>query len=199
MSASSRRELVRYMINRGLSERRALRVIGMSASSYRYRPSPDRNDALRQQIVELAHRYRRYGAGMIYLKLRQAGIVVKHKRVELLYAEAEQQVQRSKRKKVPVSDRQPLIRPAQANQIRSMDFVFDRTADARVIKSLTIVDDATHECVAIVAERAIGGNVLTRILDRLALSRGNTQSHSDRQWQGILRECHARLGARPET
>ncbi len=53
-----------------------------------------------------------------------------------------------------------------------MDFVLDRTADARVIKSLTIVDDATHEGVAIVVERAIGGNALTQILDRLALRRG---------------------------
>ena len=35
-----------------------------------------------------------------------------------------------------------------------MDFVFDRTADARVLKCLTIVDDATHEAVAIEVERA---------------------------------------------
>ncbi len=38
-----------------------------------------------------------------------------------------------------------------------MDFVFDRTAEGRVIKCLTVVDDATHEAVAIVPERAIGG------------------------------------------
>lgn len=126
------------MIDRELSERHALRVISMSASPYRYQPSPDRNDALRQQMIELAHRHRRYGTGMIYLKLRQAGMVVNHKRVERLYAEAGLQVQRRKRKKVPVSDRQPLGRPAQANQIWSMDFMFDRTADTRVIKSLTI-------------------------------------------------------------
>ena len=53
-----------------------------------------------------------------------------------------------------------------------MDFVFDRTAEGRVIKSLTIVDDATHEAVAIVSERAIGGQSLTRILDRIAKLRG---------------------------
>ncbi len=53
-----------------------------------------------------------------------------------------------------------------------MDFVFDRTADGRVIKSLTIVDDATHEAVAIEVEHAISGQMLTRVLDRLALSRG---------------------------
>ncbi|AJY64895.1 hypothetical protein B7759_01217 [Burkholderia glumae] len=53
------------MIYGGLSERRALRVIGMSASAYRYPPAPDRNLALRAQIVALAQRHRRYGSGMI--------------------------------------------------------------------------------------------------------------------------------------
>jgi hypothetical protein len=53
-----------------------------------------------------------------------------------------------------------------------MDFVFDRTAEGRVIKSLTVVDDGTHEAVAIVPERPIGGLFLTRILDHLALQRG---------------------------
>lgn len=36
-----------------------------------------------------------------------------------------------------------------------MDFVFDRTAEGRVVECLTIVDDATHEAVAIEVERAI--------------------------------------------
>ncbi len=43
-----------------------------------------------------------------------------------------------------------------------MDFVFDRTAEGRSIKSLTVVDDATHEAVAIVPERAMGGTQLVR-------------------------------------
>jgi hypothetical protein len=59
-----------------------------------------------------------------------------------------------------------------ANQVWSMDFVFDRTAEGRVIKNLTIVDDATHEAVAIVPERALGGMQLTRVLDQLAKTRG---------------------------
>lgn len=66
----------------------------------------------------------------------------------------------------------PLQRPMAANQVWSMDFVFDRTAEGRSIKSLTVVDDATHEAVAIVAERAMGGNQLVRVLDQLAITRG---------------------------
>ena len=171
VSAPARRQLVCY-----LTERRALRIARISASAYRYRPAADRNVGLREQILALAHRHRRYGAGMIYLKLRQAGLIVNHKRVERLYAEAELQVRRRKRKKIPVSDRCPLNRPVAANHVWSMDFVFDRTAEGRVIKSLTVVDDATHEAVAIVPERAISGMVLTRILDRLAVTRGLPQA-----------------------
>jgi len=175
VSAPARREVVHWMCGRGLSERHALRVVGMSASSLRYQPAPDRNGALREAIVSLAHRHRRYGAGMIYLKLRQRGLVVNHKRVERLYTEAALQVRRRKRKKVPVGERQPLVRPDGANEVWSMDFVFDRSAEGRSIKCLTIVDDATHESVAIVPERAIGGQLLTRILDRLAVTRGLPQ------------------------
>ena len=159
------------MMTRGLSERRALAVLRMSASAYRYQPAPDRNVDLREQILALAQRYKRYGVGMIYLKLRQAGVLVNYKRVERLYQEAKLQVRRRKRKKVPVADRQPLLRPSRANEVWSMDFVFDRTADGRVLKALVIVDDATHELVAIEVERAISGHGVARILDRLAVQR----------------------------
>lgn len=176
VSAPARRDLVRHMISNGLSERRALRVVGMSTSAYRYQPCADRNTALKEQIVALAQRHRRYGAGMIYLKLRQAGMVVNHKRVDRLYAEAGLQVRKRKRKKVLMADRQPLGRPEAANRVWSMDFVFDRTAEGRSIKNLTVVDDATHESVAIVPDRAIGGQSVVRILDRLAVTRGLPQA-----------------------
>src|SRR3546814_9007996 len=94
---------------------------------------------------------------MIHLKLRQAGWLLNYKRVERLYQEAKLQVRRRKRKKVPVAERQPLVRPKAANEVWSMDFVFDRTAEGRVIKCLTVVDDATHEAVVIEVERAISG------------------------------------------
>ena len=108
------------MIGRGLSERRALVVLRMSASAYRYQRAPDRNVELRERILALAQRYKRYGVGMIYLKLRQAGLLVNYKRVERLYQEAKLQVRRRKRKKVPAGDRQPLLRPERANQVWSM-------------------------------------------------------------------------------
>ena len=160
------------MTARGLSERRALTVVRMSASALRYAPAPDRNAALRAQILALAHRHRRYGVGLIYLKLRQAGEPANYKRVERLYVAERLQIRRRRRKKVPVADRQPLLKPGRPNEVWSADFIFDRTAEGRVLKCLTIVDDATTEAVAIVPARALGGLPVTRIFDRLAIERG---------------------------
>lgn len=184
------------MVDRGLSTRRSLLVVEMSASAFRYQPVPDRNTALRERIIALAQRYRRYGAGMIYLKLRQEGLVVNHKRVDRLYAEAALQIKRRKRKKIPVGERQPLFRPEQADQVWSMDFVFDRSADGRVVKCLTVVDDATHEAVAIVAEHAIGGELLIRTLERICHERGypkiiRTDNGKEFCGRAMLSWCHA--------
>jgi len=160
------------MTTKGLSERRSLQVVGMSASALRYQPRADRNDVLRERIIALAQRHRRYGAGMIYLKLRQAGELVNHKRIERLYLLEKLQVRRRRRKKIPVSERQPLIRPGSPNEVWSADFVFDRVASGRTLKCLVIVDDATHEAVAIAVEHCMGGNHLVRVLDGICSLRG---------------------------
>ena len=126
---------MRDLVAKGLSERRALAAVRMSASALRYAPRPDGNVELRERIQALAQRHKRYGVGMIHLKLRQAGMLVNYKRVERLYQEARLQVRRRKRKKVPVGERQPLLRPTAANQVWSMDFVFDRTGEGRVLSA----------------------------------------------------------------
>ncbi len=172
VTVSARRELVRFGQARGLSERHALRMIGMSASLLRYRRREDRNQVLRQRIVDMAHRHRRYGYRMIHLRLRHEGLVVNLKRVRRLYREEKLMVQRRKRKKVAVGDRQPLLRPSRQNEVWSVDFVFDRLADGGSLKCLTVVDDCTHEAVAVYPDRAMSGAYVARILDRVKHERG---------------------------
>lgn len=58
----------------------------------------------------MEQRHRRYGAGLIYLKLRRESRVVNHERADRLYAKARLQVRR-RRKKVPLAEWQPLVRP----------------------------------------------------------------------------------------
>ena len=172
VTAPDRRQLVRWMGSKGLTERHCLRMVHMSASSLRYQPRPDRNVVLRERIIALAQRHRRYGVGMIHLKLRQSGECVNYKRVERLYRLEKLHIRRRRRKKIPVAERQPLVRPGRANEIWSMDFVFDRIASGRTLKCLAVVDDATHEAVAIVPEHTMGGDHLTRVLDGICSQRG---------------------------
>ena len=122
VTAPDRRVLVRWMQTQGLSQRRALKVIRMSATVLRDQPRPDRNIELRTSIVELAQRHRRDGVGMIYLKLRQRGECVNYKRVERLYQLEKLQVQRRRRKRRDLTERHPLGRPSRRNEVWSMDF-----------------------------------------------------------------------------
>jgi len=62
---------------------------------------------------------------------------------------------------------------------------------------LTIIDDATHEAVAIEVECAISGQALTRVLDRLALSRDlprtiRTDNGKEFCGKAMLEWAHAR-------
>lgn len=97
VSSPSWRELVRHVVNKGPSERRSLRLAGMSVSSFRYQPSADRNTALKAQIIKLAQCHRFHRSGMIYLEQRQAGMMINHKRIDRPYAEAGQQIRKQRR------------------------------------------------------------------------------------------------------
>jgi putative transposase len=172
VTVPGKRELVRFAQTQGLSERRALKLACMSPSVLRYERRDDGNGELRERIVALAHRHRRHGYRMIHLRLRQEGWRVNIKRVRRLYRQENLMVHKRKRKKVTLGQRQPLIRPSRANEVWSMDFVFDRLADGRSLKCLTIVDDATQESVTIAPDTAISGTYVTRLLERIKVERG---------------------------
>jgi len=50
--------------------------------------------------------------------------------------------------------------------------VSDQLTDGRRFRILTIVDDCTRECLALVADRSLGGVRVARELDRLMIVRG---------------------------
>ncbi|MBM3387612.1 MAG: transposase [Betaproteobacteria bacterium] len=95
----------------------------------RYECKDDGNGPLHEELLALAHRHRRHGVRMLHLRLCQKGWRVNIKRVRRLYRLENLMVQKRKRKKVAPGDRQPLIRPSRANEVWSMDFVFDRITD----------------------------------------------------------------------
>lgn len=172
VAVPAKRDCVRLLQTCGLSEREALRLVGMSPSVLRYQPKPDGNEDLRVRLRELAGQHRRHGYRMLHNRMRIEGWRGNVKRTYRVYREEGLTVRRRRRKKLPVPERQPLVRPTQPNEVWSMDFVFDELANSRRIKLLTIVDDCTKESVQIVADTAMPAAYVTRVLDRLQGERG---------------------------
>jgi hypothetical protein len=148
-----------------MSERRARRVIGTDRTSVRYQGMrPD--DALRERLKALAQERWRFGYRRLNVPLRREGHAVNKKRVQWLYREERLTVRRRGGRKRAMRTRRPITTPLAPNQRWSLDFVYDQLTDGRRFRILTVVDDCTRECLALVAEtsiscRCVGGNSTT--------------------------------------
>jgi putative transposase len=172
VAVAAKRECVRQLQGFGLSERRALRLVGISASVLRYQAQEDRNTSLRERLRALAGQHRRHGYRMLHNRMRNEGWAGNVKRTYRVYREEGLMVRKRRRKKLPVPERQPLLRPARPNEVWSMDFVFDELANGRRVKTLTIVDDCSKESVRIVADTSIPAPYVARTLDAIKAERG---------------------------
>jgi putative transposase len=147
--------------------------VGLARDSYRHPPETDpMTTELNNKIVEIAHARRRFGYRRIHDLLRSEYPGVNHKRVYRLYSAANLAVRKRKKIKRPASERVPLQLARTVNEVWSMDFVSDSLANGRRLKCLTVADDFSHECVDIAVDYGIGGEYVTRLLDRAAIFRG---------------------------
>ena len=96
VAVSARREAVRQLQGLGFSERQALRLVGMSASTLRYRPRDDGNDALRERLRVLAGQ-RRHGYRMLHSRLANDGWAINVKRTYRIYREEGLMVRKRRR------------------------------------------------------------------------------------------------------
>jgi putative transposase len=156
----------------GLSERRTCTVLGVSRSLLQYTPRPDRNRELRERLRVLAEQRRRFGSPRLHVLLKREGWTVNHKRVERLYRQEGLSLRRKHRRKAASHLRVVLPAPSRANEHWSMDFVTDSLTSGRRFRALTIVDDHSRESVAIEADFSLTGHRVTRVLERLAFTRG---------------------------
>ena len=87
------------------------------------------------------------------------------KKVRRLYSEERLQVRKRGGRKKALGTRAPMAIPQGANQRWSLDFVSDTFTDCRRLRILTVVDDFTRECVALVADTSLSGLRVARELD----------------------------------
>ena len=154
------------------SQRRACRLVGLAPKVYRYRSRRCDDGALRARLKELAAERRRFGYRRLHLLLKREGVVVNHKKLYRIYAQEKLVVRKRSGRKRALGTRVPMTLPQGANQRWSLDFVSDALSDGRRFRVLTVVDDFTRECIALVADTSLSGARVTRELDAMIARRG---------------------------
>jgi putative transposase len=153
------------------TQRKACELANIARSSYRYQARTERNDQLRERLVQLAQDQPRYGYRRLGVLLRWKGEIVNHKRLFRVYQSAGLSVKRKRRKRL-VRVGQPCFMPTQPNQQWSIDFVHDRLASGRSMRVLTLVDVFTRECLALEVDTSLPSRRVTRVLDDVIAQRG---------------------------
>lgn len=138
----------------------------------RYETVRQDDAALRERMKAIAHERRRFGYRRLHVLLKREGHAVNHKKLFRLYREEKLTVRRRGGRKRAIGTRTPMLIPLRPNERWSLDFVSDQLTDGRRFRILTIVDDCTRECLALLADTSLGGVRVAREPDRLMIERG---------------------------
>jgi putative transposase len=172
VTPAARREAVAHLRSvHEVSQRRACSVVGADRSSVRYRSVRPDDGAIRARLQALAAGRRRFGYRRLHLLLDREGVHLNHKKLRRLYAEERLQVRRRGGRKRALGSRAPMAVPDGPNQRWSLDFVHDAMADGRRLRILTVVDDYSRECLALVVDTSLSGLRVARELDAVIARR----------------------------
>ena len=133
---------------------------------------PGRRRRVTEKIRNITAERRRFGYRRVHILLQRDGIYINHKKLRRLYAEEKLQVKRRGGRKQALGTRRPMAVPDQANQRWSLDFVTDAFTDCRRFRILSVVDDFTRECLALVPDTSLSGARVARELDSIIAARG---------------------------
>ena len=117
-------------------------------------------------MIDLAGERPRFGYRRLWLFLNKEFGPINRKRVERLYRQAGLKVRRKNRKRFkPVVQAKPLL--TGPNQEWAMDFVHDQLATGQRIRTLSIIDSFTRECLALEVDTSLPSLRVIRALDQI--------------------------------
>ena len=160
-----------------VSERRACRVLDQPRSTQRYASRrPDDDHRLLREMRSLARQRPRFGADRIHRWLVKRHWHVNHKRVHRLWQQENMQVPRKqhRRRRFSGGSENSCVRhrAEHKDHVWSYNFVSDRTEDGRQLRLLVVVDEYTHECLALEVARSFTSQDVLGVLQYLFAVRG---------------------------
>jgi putative transposase len=163
-----------YLMGRyGVGSRRACRCVRLVRSMYYYRSHMDPLTALRERTRELAHARVRFGYRRLYVLLRREGWDVGETRFYRVYCEENLGLRRKRLWRHVSAVHRILKRPAEGpNDVWGMDFVADQLADGRKLRTLTVIDLFTRECLAIEVGFSLRAEHVVTAMKQISHERG---------------------------
>jgi len=159
-----------------ISQRRACTVLGQTRSTQRRsHNSSAEEESLTDDIISLATKFGRYGYRRITALLKSEGWRVNHKRVERIWRQEGLKVpqKQPRRKRLWLNDNSGIrLRPEHKDHVWSYDFVKRRTENGKAFRILTIIDEFTRECPALLVARSIPSHDVIDQLFQLFVLRG---------------------------
>lgn len=139
-------------------------------SSKRYNPSDKSEDAaITARLTALAARWKRFGYRRLHVMLQREEIHINYKRTYRLYKDAGLALKRRNKQKKYEKRGMPDRACPEFNSRWSMDFVCDRTRYGGHIRIMTLIDEATRQCLALEVDSSITGRKVASVLNRVAL------------------------------
>jgi putative transposase len=171
--AAEREAVAHLKSEHEMSERRACQLLTCCRMTVRYVSVRADDTNLRDRMKAIAHERRRFGYRRIHIMLKREGSIVNHKRLFRLYREEKLSVRKRGGRKRALGTRAPMLVPLMPNQRWSLDFVSDQFTDCRRFRVLTVIDDCTRECIALVADTSLSGKRVARELHQIIAQRGS--------------------------
>ena len=175
MTLAARREGVRFLLTRGISQRRACVLLQVHRSTLDYQPRPDRHALLAAQVHELARRYPRYGYRRVWALLRRRGQPVNKKHVHRLWTRAKLQVHTVRRKRRPAHMAMVPVQAMHPGHVWTYDVLFDHCLNGTPLKVLTVMDEFTREGLAIEVATSLPARRVLAVLEQLVVTHGVPQ------------------------
>ena len=158
-----------------MSIRQACLLFGLSISVFYYKPKPNEDPIIEQELRGIAERHNRWGFWMMFHRLRKLGYCWNHKRVYRVYTAMKLNLRRKHKKRLPSRVKEPLVQPLYPNLNWSMDFMHDGLINGRKFRCFNVIDDFNREALNITIDTSITSRRVIKELASLICWRGKPE------------------------
>jgi putative transposase len=142
----------------------------------RHRSRRADDPVLRERLVALAKKRRRFGSRRLLVCLRREGFVVNHRWLFRIYREEWLMVRKRGGHKRALGTRMPMPVPALPHDLWVLDFMSDQLDSWRRFRILAIYDVCTRQCLATIADFSLSGRRVARELNLLIARHGKPKA-----------------------